>query len=373
MMACRSAGAWLYSMLILPARSLGQTSVNDMSKRLRQEEGPVDDPLTWDEWWASRPTPSEPFVPTLSRDDEVVHQHRVDDSIHPRVWIRDTRLVVKRFRDTGRQDEEGRDWKKKFMVEVWVGLALARDAHRIPLAHVVLLRDAWVQQARDGRFLVSTAEYAGGETVDSVWWRARPSCEEMAVVYFTMWFTLVALHETCGFLDDDRHLRNVAIVPATHTHDTHVYVMADGRRVGITPTQHRHRMIKFFDYDNSVVHVSPERDDAKEQVLVSMRQTVKYLEPDDEDNPEHAKHPSFNAFLYFMPKAQYKEQRVALTQLHKFTQGGPLEKWANRRLFNTHLHTVREGEGVVMGSLLPPVEDDDTLESPSTKRPRLSM
>jgi hypothetical protein len=338
-------------------------------------EALTDDRTTWDEWWSHRPARREPFVAQVGRDISLRSLRNRSDTEKPRIWCRDGSVVIKRLRDSSFPPDAEEDWKEKFTNEVWVGMTLAACGQRIPLAHVVLVRDAWTQPAPEhGRYLFSELDYAGPETVHTLWNVAPPSPEDMAVVYFTMWFTLVALYEACGFMDDDRHLHNVALVglraSSPYADRNHVYFLADGRRVVITPAQHRNRMIKHYDYDNALVDRLHGHPAIMDQVRYSMRQTVRYLEPNDAENPSQAQHGNFNAFLYFMPPERYAEQRMALYALLDYTNKGPLSAWASQGLFDMFLKA--EGDGVIVGALpLMAEEAEETVASPDAKRAKV--
>jgi hypothetical protein len=238
----------------------------------------------------------------------------------------------------------------EFWTSASIGLALTRalimEADILTTPFLALTWDAWLETVEQGGFVCchTLMEDVGTLRLDSAWTKSPPDPVELAVTYFTMWFTSTALYRLCGWTDDDRHLGNYMIKtlqPASVFYDRVWALRLDAQTtVYITPEQHRNQMVMMFDYGQGELH-----DSNPVKLRTTLRRSVRYFDaaetrgegekevPDDWRTFER-----FNPLRIFTKKVDHPSYD-ALRELIAFMENPAtdLQQWPELPLFTRHL------------------------------------
>lgn len=268
----------------------------------------------------------------------------------------------------------------EFWTAAAVGLAVTRalvmENETLATPFIALMWDAWMEPVGEGGYVCCNTlmEDVGSMRLDACWLAHAPAPTELAVAYFTMWFTAVALHRLCAWSDDDRHLGNYAIkalCPASIFYGRVWALRLDAETtVYIPPEQHGNRMIMLFDYGQGELG-----DRSPEKLRTTLRRSVRYFDsveaggtceknvPDDWLQCER-----FNP-LYLYRHAPAHPSKAALEELVAFAEdrSTDLARWAERPLFLEHLaRTPPPGVRPLIIGTMPPLPGTDS----PPKRPR---
>ena len=230
----------------------------------------------------------------------------------------------------------------RFSADARGGIELTRalifGSEQVVTPHVALVWDAWCTGGFDGSTVEcsSISEDAGDVTLATRWGDTLPSPTELAVSYFTIWFTLVALYRHAGrFVDIDRHLGNFAVAeipPASPMYGrVHAYHLDPDTTVYITPVQHGNRLIRMFDLDMS------EFDSTPAELKGAMVRSVRYIGVmSTSDYLQRDQHVEFNP-LHVFPAGH--PSRRWLEELIDYAEDGTSDvwAWASQPLFLNHL------------------------------------
>lgn len=227
----------------------------------------------------------------------------------------------------------------EFSADVRAGLEFTRrlvfKAETLATPYVALIWDAWATPLADGvvdwHFI---EEDVGRLTLDARWYMQPAEPEELAVFYFTMWFTLLVLFRLCGAYDDDRHLRNYALCELDE--DSLMYnrvwahKMDESTTVYITPNLHKNVALKMFDYGHTYF------DGRLEGLRQALRRTVLYFTPAEEkEDPvqagERVGHISFNPMNMYA-RWPLHAGRPYLQQLVDFALDPTADLWSFHEL-----------------------------------------
>jgi len=260
----------------------------------------------------------------------------------------------------------------EFWISAAMGLALTRavimENDTLATPFFALMWDAWLEPVAEGGFVMchTLMEDVGACRLDA-WWREHPpEPAQLAVAYFTMWFTFMALHRLCAWTDDDRHLGNYAVKALRSTSMFYDRVWAlrldADTTVYITPEQHRNQMIMMFDYGQGELG-----ERSPEKLRTTLRRSVRYFDAKEVAGDCEKNVPSdWRSFERFNPLRIFAGQHEhpsghALRDLIAFAEdrSTDLAQWANRPVFLQHLvRTPPAGVYPLVVATMPPLVPD---------------